>query len=272
MPGPVPSLLDPRLRGCWLPDPARTPDALAQEIEAALRDGRVTVIKDGRAIRVVRAVLFGVDSFLKIYRTDTPGRRWKYRFRASRAWRAWAAAHTLLRRGIPTPEPLGLLERREGGWPAESIYLCRPVGGALDARQWMERGWASWTPDQRAAAAASLRAYLCAWFRSGMYHADTKASNILVAGGEPPERHPALLAIDLECVDLKRGATRWRILRNLVQLNGSLAHVVDAAERRRFLEALADDFPWLASGWALRIIGAWTARRLGRERRGICGF
>lgn len=264
-----PSAPVPGLRGCWAPDPNRTPDELARAFDAALRDG-ATVLKESRTIRVLRLRLFGEDTLAKVYRLPTPLLRLKYLFRASRAARAWSAAQALIARGLATPAPLGLLERRQGLWPAESIYFSRYIDGALDAQQWLGRHYAAWTPDQRARAARMLEDYLLAFYRNGMCHGDTKASNILVERDAPPEQAPRLMAIDLECVDPRHGATRHRVVRNLVQLDGVLVQVMDPADRRRFFERMAETYPWLRSSAVQRKINAWTERRKVPKRRRLC--
>lgn len=62
------------------------------------------------------------------------GREWAIKdfadqWRGSKARRTWLAARMLQSHGVGTPEPLGYLERREGGRLTESYYIARYLDG-----------------------------------------------------------------------------------------------------------------------------------------------
>jgi serine/threonine protein kinase len=71
----------------------------------------------------------------------------------------------------------------------------------------------------------------------GIYHGDTKATNILVGSGRAGRR--ALYLTDLDFVRTKLRLQRRNVLRNMAQLNGSIRDLSHAGiwDRRYFLRA-----------------------------------
>lgn len=257
------------VRAVWSRDPAQA-ERLAGWIREAEADPATQVLKETPSGRVFRASIGGRDALVKCHRLSG-WRRWTYLFRASRAARAWASARALGVAGIPTPEPLGLLELRQGGWPVRSYYLCRYQADAPDLRRWVEETWTDWSPARRRVVRRQLAGFLLQFYRNGIHHPDTKASNLLVRHAGDDARR-LLMIIDLECMACRPLRGRHDIVRNLVQLNGALAHVVPRADRCRFLRELRCEYPWLGDRRVVRRIERWTSRRLDHERQGRCGF
>jgi len=258
------------LRGSWNPDPGITAPDLHAAIERAEADPAVHVVKDGARIRVLRANLFGRDALIKRYDLLPLGDKLKYVFRPSRARRAWAAAQTLVRLGLPTPEPLGCLEVFRAGIPVRSYYICAFLADAAAARTWIEPHFADQPPALRLGFRRQLLRTLLELYHHAVYHADTKTTNMLLSNPADPERR-AFFWIDLECVRFGVVPGRHQLVRNLVQLNGSLGLKVADQDRLRFLHDLARWYPWVTGRDVIAKICAWTRRRLDNERRRQCG-
>lgn len=258
-----------RLRGLWRGGPAAGAADLERAIAAAeAAPGKI--LKSGPRIRVLRATLFGRDALVKRYDLSRLSDRAKYLFRPSRARRAWAAGRALARLGIPTPEPLGFLEVYAGPVAVRSYAITAFMPDARSARKWIKPWFARQSPPFREAFRQELLETLLTLYRKGVYHADTKAANLLLRAPEDPARR-AFFWIDLECVKFGVVPTRHQIVRNLVQLNGSLGSKVSEDDRMAFLRDMAAHYPWLMKPDVAPRIRAWTRRRLLKELRLWCG-
>jgi hypothetical protein len=107
-------------------------------------------------------------------------------------------------------------------------------------------------------------------YRNRIYHGDTKSANILLRSPDKPDRR-AFFWIDLECVKFGVLPTRRQIIRNLVQLNGSLGSKVLEEDRMAFLHDMSQFYPWLAQPGVAKKIRRWTRRRLLKQKRGWYG-
>lgn len=256
-------------RGLWMP--GRVPASeLARAVEAAEQDPASVVFKQSQRVRVIRASLLGHDVVIK--RQDTGGVLHKliYRFRASHGRRAWATGRAFRRLGIPTPEPLGFLEVRRAGTLLRSYDVRAFVPDAQPVSRWLNARAARLAPAERGTIRRELAALLLQLYRHGIHHRDAKLLNLLVrrADGDAARTY---FWIDLECVRFDTPPTRHRVIRNLVQMNGSLRARVPEGERLAFLQDLARRYPWAADPRTVREIRDWTRRRLLREIRFRCG-
>jgi hypothetical protein len=219
---------------------------------------------------VCRVDLGGEEAVLKQFRLPTLSRQLRYGLRPSRARRCWAAAHALLAGGLATPAPLAFVECRRHGFPVASYYICRDLPDAVPARRWI-KAWYPRRPDAfRAAFRRQLLDCLIALYRRRIYHADTKASNLLLTHPEDPAAR-RFWWIDLDCMAFGVTPTRRLVLRNLVQLNGSIGARVSEADRMAFLHDLARCYPWAEAPGVARRIRTRTRQRLQRELDGLCG-
>ncbi len=250
--------------GLWAADPGLPAARLAERITALEANPATTILKQDPGSCVLRGTLLGADALVKRFDLRRGRSRLSYLARPSKARRFWAAARTFQDLGLPTPAPLGFLEEYRAGVPARSYIVTAFLPDAVQARQWIGADYIRLPEVERAAARGRLRDLLLAMYRQGAYHRDTKMENLLAQPGADPAR-PALSWIDLECVRCGRPPGRNGILRNLVQINGSLAPQVSEADRCAFLQDLAAVYPWLRDPAVARQILRWTGRRLYQE-------
>ena len=111
---------------------------------------------------------------------------------------------------------------------------------------------------------------LRAWYESRCYHADTKTGNLLIRHPEDESKREYLW-VDLDVAKIGRSPGLRGILRNLVQLNGSVDRRLSREERLVFLDRVIRWYPYLAGDWIPRIIESRTRRRLENERDTRCG-
>jgi len=147
----------------------------------------------------------------------------------SRALKSWSAANGLIVRGLLTPQPLAMIEKRFGPLVRESYYLCRWEDRGMElnlyitARQWPQADKKKFIVCL-AHAIAELHA-------RGVYHGDLKSNNILV------REHGSswdFLFVDLDRVSFSRRLTFERRANNLSQINASVAAVITLRDRLRF--------------------------------------
>jgi hypothetical protein len=256
------------LSGIWLPDSRRSLEDLREALRAAVASEAATVLKvsdhglvvstelEGRAILIKRvAVAGGWDQF-------------RYRFRISHGRRSYAAARTLLDYRIDTPTPLGFIEETVRGQRA-SWYISAFEPGVRTVRQWIKPHAHQWPEDDRRKVSGELRDQLIALYECGIYHDDTKAGNLLVHSQENPETR-RYQWIDLEGCSFGVRPSRRMVMRNLVQLNGSIGRKIPLADREAFVRSLSPWFPWLAARPIMPKLEKETRKRLRREVLRIC--
>ena len=253
----------------WAESPAPDPEEILAAVEAGLRSpGRV--YSRGPATSVFRTEVADRPVVVKRFHLPGLGRRLQYLARPSRARRAWAAGRALREAGIPAPAALGFVEVRARGLPLTSLAVAEWMEGAVPVRRWIKAWLHQRPPEVRAAFRGDLAGLLLDLYRRRLYHADTKTSNLLVRHPDDPARR-AFFWIELESMAFGVVPTRRRILRNLVQLNGSIGAKLTDEDRLAFLQDLSGFAPWVIEPWVADQIRVRTLERLNRERRGECG-
>jgi hypothetical protein len=158
------------------------------------------------------------------------------------------------------PGGLALLLLHRARLAAPTWFPCGPGCAGIGAH-WSDADWS--------ALRRELLDFYLTPYSAAFYHDDTKALNILLDPAAPPGQR--LWWIDVEGVIAGGRLTRYRMLRNLAQLNGSLRSWVPERERLAFLRGVAWHFPWLHEPRVAERLRAWTRRRLLREVQRICG-
>ncbi|MGE3296243.1 MAG: lipopolysaccharide kinase InaA family protein [Porticoccaceae bacterium] len=206
-------------------------DALLTAPEAQLAAG--DWLKDGNTASVLRVAAGGAALVVKRYNI----KHWRHGLgrapRRSRAWISWQNANMLALLGIPTPQPLALLEHRFGPL-RRTAYLIGAYSPGVPLQDWLRQprlrqpGDAA-VPDWLDRA---LRDILAALGTACISHGDLKASNFLV---DDTDRRVQL--IDLDAMRLHRCGRRFRRARRR-DLARFLANW-DGTIRRHFENLLA---------------------------------
>lgn len=216
----------------------RDPDAIFQ------RPGAVR-IKDSRSSRVAafdwtapnerRAAIF------KCFRRT----RWYDAlvnvFRRSPALRSWINGHAFVARGLPTPRPWLLLQRRHFGLPTESYVLF----DRIDNAQHLHDAVAAANFGQRVAVIERLARAIRLMHECGASHRDLKAANILI------QLNGECQILDLNGARLSRTVSRRLRVRDIMRLNASFVSSghVSRTMRLRFLRSYLE--------WAMRGKEGW---------------
>lgn len=256
--------------GYWEPHPKTSPDELLRTVFAIEQHPDTPFLKRGNVNQVFRGTIMGEDCIIKRHNIVDPIDQFKYRFRKSRARRAWATAKAMHMLGIPTPDPLGFVETRHPDGMLTSYYVSRTIPEARTARQYIKPSMHHESEPTRRQVAHELLDMLIQLYDHGIYHADTKTGNMLVTNENDPEQR-RFYWIDLDAVRFGVTPTRALVIRNLIQLNGSIGTRIKREDRLYFLSQVARRFTWARDPVLPDQIEAETRERLLREVRRECG-
>jgi hypothetical protein len=161
-----------------------------------------------------------VRAFAKRYRAREFFSRAASLFHPSKARREWEAGRELLRRGVPTAEPLLWAEKRRCGVRTESYLVTRALAGAVPFR----RLWNSLaTPSSRRDWLEILARFLRENHEKGFAHDDLRADHVLVVPACPPRSAaPQFYFIDLDNSRIAPSVSRYRRVHNFFQFLRSL--------------------------------------------------
>ena len=165
------------------------------------------------------------ELFLKRYKIRGLNEGLKYFFVPSKARREWAMTHLALRRGIPTPLPLAMGERRGRGVLREAFLITQAISSSLPLIEAIreKRGNEDY--------ALKVARLISKVHEVGLFHRDLHAGNILVKKDEG-----RLYLIDLHrSKPLRRMSVRRRLW-NLAQLYYSVGGWLSAEGKKTFLQ------------------------------------
>jgi tRNA A-37 threonylcarbamoyl transferase component Bud32 len=172
-----------------------------------------------------------VPVVVKQFRNQGWRRRLERRFRGSKAARSWRVAEELVRVGIPTPEPVALVESNRIDGP--SFFLARRLEDAYEVRHFFRR--LNHEPDpgpfpevEPMGFLHRLGGFARRLHDAGIVHRDLSMGNILAAGAGPD---PRLFVVDFNRARIHRRPGAWRRTRDICRLP-----VLDPTHRASFLE------------------------------------
>ena len=160
-------------------------------------------------------------------------------FRRSRAMKSWIAANGLKVRGIDTPLPLAVIEKRSGPFVKESYMITCFMKNAKEANDYIT---IFKDPAQKKNKPAFIKAFAAAFKKlhdQGIYHADLKSNNILIKESDDP--HWKFYFVDLDRVFFKKAISFYQRANNLAQLNASISALMTAKDRLKFFYFYAKD-------------------------------
>ncbi len=187
-----------------------------------------------------------------IFRVDRPGQipfcvKWykkrgglddlKEWVRGGRVLRAWKAGNGLAARGIPVATPYAMVKTRQGG-----VLLMEAVEGVELDRLLFQllllKGQAVWRLKRNLA--EHLGHLMGLLHHKGIFHADMKACNIMVA---EEDEFPSVTLMDYDYVRFFDTLPMKLMMKNLVQLNNSIPSGISRSLRLRFLRAYVGNYP-----------------------------
>lgn len=200
----------------------------------------------------------------------------KKTFLGTRSRRAWIAANALIIRGIPTPQPIALIEKKFFGFARDNYLLTEYINGALRVNDYVLKHFNNELNPPEPPLLKGARgikkkrlfieelARLFRYFHNtGLYHCDLCGVNILVKEGQ--EGNWEMFIIDLDSVSLWKRLTLRRRLENFSQISRGLAYITNT-DRMRFFKTYFGGLPPKARKYARKITKRIETRRLRKLR------
>ena len=164
------------------------------------------------------------EFFLKHYKTREARERLKYCIVSSKARKEWVMAHRALSKGIPTPLPLAIAERRRGMILHDAFLITQAIVPSVPLIELIPAG------KQKALLSRTARLIREA-HDTGLFHQDLHAGNVLVGSKEKK-----LYVIDLHRSRFVRRFSQGRRLWNLAQFFYSLTGSLSPEDKEAFLQ------------------------------------
>jgi tRNA A-37 threonylcarbamoyl transferase component Bud32 len=212
-----------------------------------LRQGGGALLKDSHTATVARALLptspTPAGVIVKRPLARNAWKRLEQWLGPSRNRRSWRMAHMLLNRGLPTAQPMAVVERYlVGVLRVDSVSVTDFIAGAADLETFLTRDVAALdgTMQRRVKdrLIGSLAALLKLFHERGFVHRDLKAPNLLVSWDAPYDGRPSLTFIDMDGISHVRRPSAAQRRRALVRLCASLlvSPPCSRTDRLRFLK------------------------------------
>ena len=172
-------------QGLLLADDAASADRLRQQLHPA----QLPAPDADNTLRKARNVIWRVDSLLdrpfiaKKPLKMHPHKRLLDRFRPSKAKRSWIAAAELMRRGIPTAQPIAFFEKTADRSMLANLYLCEQVDHDFSARDLVTAfhdGASEFQGISAAQAYPQLAVFINEMHARGVFFRDLAGGNILI--------------------------------------------------------------------------------------------
>jgi hypothetical protein len=220
--------------GSWAGLVLRRTGSIIVEANALLPDRLPTLeAGDARVLRNKRNRVWAVKSpwdaerriVVKHFRPARGVRGWLQRFKPGKALRSWNGAHELLRRGIPTPQPVAWLEHPRSPRNSESYYLCEAFEGGSSARQAFyafNKGDAAFLGVPAPELYSAMAKLIAKMHGRGVFFRDLSAGNLLLRRMQSDTIEFALIDTARARVGTKSISTRQR-LADLMRLCHPLA-------------------------------------------------
>jgi serine/threonine protein kinase len=177
-----------------------------------------------------------IGIYIKQYLQRTAMDYLKHFFRDSRGRRAFKASLMLRLNGLDCPEPLVLLLKYTGPCCTNSILVTEGISGSINLNKHISKLKAEGTyraETEKKAIIKNLSSYVGKMHKSGIFHGDLRAGNILLQHSDQRWR---FYLIDNERTRQFTAMPRRLIIKNLVQLNMFQAGITNT-DRIRFLKA-----------------------------------
>ena len=140
------------------------------------------LLKNGNSATLVQYKIDGNDLVIKRYNMKTGAHALRRAFKETRADHSWQYAHILQDKGINTPEPIAIKEKRFGPFRNKAYFICEYIEGptALDYFQDPKINY-----DDKSAMAKQIIEMFGILKSSMLSHGDMKATNIIIHNNKP---------------------------------------------------------------------------------------
>ncbi len=140
------------------------------------------LLKNGNSATLVRYKIDKNDLVIKRYNMKTRAHTLRRAFKESRADHSWQYAHILQNKGIYTPNPIAMKEKRFGPFRNKAYFICEYIKGptALDYFQDSQ-----YHNNDKSLMAKKIIEMFSMLKSSMLSHGDMKATNIIIHDNKP---------------------------------------------------------------------------------------
>ena len=181
------------------------------------------LLKNGNSATVVRYKINDNELVIKRYNMKTMVHALRRAFKETRADHSWQYAHILQNKGINTPDPIAIKEKRFGPFRNKAYFICEYIKGPTALNYFQDP---KYDDNDKAKMAKQIIGMLGMLKSSMLSHGDMKATNIIIHGSKP-------FLLDLDSMvartskkrfvrawakDMKRFMQNWQNLPETAQL------------------------------------------------------
>ncbi len=181
------------------------------------------LLKNGNSATLVRYEIDDNDLVIKRYNMKTRVHALRRAFKESRADHSWQYAHILQKKGINTPNPIAMKEKRFGPFRNKAYFICEYVKGPTALNYFQD---SQYDNNDKSLMATKIIEMLSMLKSSMLSHGDMKATNIIIHDNKP-------FLLDLDSMvartsknrfirawakDMKRFMQNWQDLPEIAQL------------------------------------------------------
>jgi tRNA A-37 threonylcarbamoyl transferase component Bud32 len=163
----------------------------------------------------------------------------KNMFRKSRALKSWIASNGLIVRGIDTPPPRAVVEKKFGLFVIKSYIISSFMNEAKELNDYINVFKNPAQIKNKSAFIKACAGVLKNLHSKGIYHSDLKSNNILVTESEKDIWN--FYFIDLDRVLFRKDISFYQRANNLAQLNASVSRLMTTKDRLKFFYFYAKD-------------------------------
>ncbi len=149
---------------------------------------QANLLKDGNTCTVAIVTIDNIEMVVKRYNIKNWQHAFGRAFRCSRAVSSWVSAHLLQFYGIPTPEPVAVIEKRWGPLRKEAYFVTKLIPGETGDLYFNSDNN---TIDEKRSMAESTVKLLKSIHGLNISHGDLKITNIMIS-----DLHPVIIDLD----------------------------------------------------------------------------
>jgi serine/threonine protein kinase len=215
---------------------------LMADADRLLERSDCVIIKDQRKIKVGRVPLECDGKKLVVYIKRYNAFSFRYRlqsiFVCSGAVKSLRGAAIVSAIGVLTARPVAIIEHRRGGMLVKSFFVSEEITGGKTADDYWREDASAFEGAQglrrRRVFLKQLAELFSRLHAHGVYHNDLKDANIMVVPDGEDVR-PSFCLLDVEGVRRYAMLSRYRHIKNLVQLNRTFGRYLRRTELLYFL-------------------------------------
>ncbi len=202
----------------------------------SIEDSNSTIKRSSKSVITAHKTEDGSLVCVKRYKFRGTAYSLKNLFRKSRAMKSWIAANGLIVRGVNTPLPQAMVEKKRGLLCIESYYISQWLPEAAELNDCIKNMLKS--PQEKEIFIRAFARVIRQFHLKKIFHADLKSNNILVTADG--NNRWSFYFVDLDRVSFNKELTFYQRANNLAQINASISKLMTVKDRLKFFRLYAE--------------------------------